>query len=157
MKQPTKPLRQTSLVFRRKDRRFFLSTILLFAVAILLGLLKGLVFPPVFWLFASLITAWLVGVGHLTRIETTPAGITYHHFGVATISSPWSNVEGIRNIMFPLERQRRYVVLREPVPHQQEGPDWSIPRKQVGRVIPIDGWANGDVLEQQIRQYLRSQ
>lgn len=156
MGQPTKSLRQPSLVFRRKNRRFFLYAILLFAVGILLGLVKGLVFPPVFWMIASLITAWLVGTGHLTRIETTPAGITYHHFGVTTISSPWSNVEGIRNISFPLERQRRYVVLREAVPHHQEGPDWSIPRKHVGRVIPLDGWANADVLEQQIRQHLRS-
>jgi hypothetical protein len=156
MDQPITSLRQPSLVFRRNDRWFFLYTAVLFAVAVLLGLVQGLDFPPIFWIYTSVLMIWVVGAGHLTRIEIAPTGITYHHFGVTTISTPWSNVEGIREIRFRFGRQRRCVVLREPA--QLEGVDRSVPRMHSGRVIPIGRfWTNADVLEQQIRQYLRNQ
>jgi hypothetical protein len=155
MDQPTTSLHQPNLVFRRNDRWFFLYTAVLFAVAVLLGLVQGLDFPPIFWIYTSVLMIWVVGAGHLTRIEIAPTGITYHHFDVSTISSPWSNVEGIREITFRFGRQRRCVVLREPAQRDQQSVDWSIPRTYVGRVIPIDRfWANADVLEQQIRQHI---
>lgn len=155
---PATPLRT---VYHHRHRWLFVGLALLMAANASFLTTAGMAVMPVLTVLVALIfwlnSAVAMTLGLFLRIEITPGGITYHDPGCYMIDSPWSNVEGIRDIKFLFGNTVRCVVLRERAARGRTGLAFVIPREYRGRAIPLTNlWERADELEAEFRRYLEA-